>query len=111
MGKPGPETLLVKRIQDAILNEWPQAWVVKIAGGMYQTVGIPDLVMCIDGMFVGLEAKAPHVNESEESIMKRVSATQQATLEAIHRAGGITLVAWSVESALGLLRDRLGVDP
>lgn len=55
----GPESKIVKKIKDAILEEYPQALVLKIHGSQYQEAGIPDLLCCINGYFFGFEVKQP----------------------------------------------------
>ena len=52
------------------------------------TNGVPDFVCCIQGTFVGIEAKAPG---------KKATTTplQDMQLETIQRAGGVSIVACS----------------
>jgi hypothetical protein len=89
----GPETQLVRRIRTALLIEYPGAVLWKIHGGPMQAAGIPDLVGCIDGRFVGLEVKLPQGQHG-------VSKIQAATLRSIRRAGGVGEVVTSPEEAL-----------
>jgi hypothetical protein len=70
-------------------------------------VGIPDLLVCVEGHLIGLEIKYPRINESEERILARVSPTQWARLEALERAGAGTGVAWTVEGALEIVSAAL----
>lgn len=35
-------------------------WYVKFHGNMYTRDGVPDLLCCINGLFVGIEVKAPN---------------------------------------------------
>jgi len=53
-----------------------------VASG-YGRVGIPDIVACIDGHFLGIECKAGS---------NRPTALQEAEMEKIRSAGGTTLV-------------------
>lgn len=40
-------------------------WYTKIWGGGFQKSGIPDLVLCVNGIFVSIEVKAPNGKASE----------------------------------------------
>ena len=59
------------------------AYFVMPMGTGYGTAGAPDFVVCVDGVFVGIEAKAGK---------GQTTALQQANLLAIVRAGGAALV-------------------
>jgi hypothetical protein len=74
--------------------------VFKIHGGdnPFQSVGIPDLLCCFYGRFVGLEAKIPG---------NKPSAIQRATLRQIEAAGGIARVVYSVEDVDKALDDAM----
>ena len=50
------ESELVKRISD-YLKTVPSLFFWKEHGGMYGTAGIPDLIVCYKGRFIGLECK------------------------------------------------------
>src|SRR4051812_7298348 len=53
----GPESKIVRRIIDRLRVTYPGAYLRKIHGNQFQHAGIPDLVGCIEGAFVGLEVK------------------------------------------------------
>src|SRR5437763_14615445 len=78
-------------------------WYRKIHGSMYQAAGIPDIIACINGTFVGIEVKRPG---------GIVSSLQQFNIDEIHRNGGVAFVAYSVEDvrrqldALRISKDR-----
>lgn len=91
----GPETRLRKKIQDAIQHFYPSCMIFKIHGNPYQVAGIPDLVCCINGRFVGLEVKCPGKNATE---------IQQAVLNRISQARGISGVVHSISEALEVLQ-------
>lgn len=40
-------------------------WFTKIWGGGFQKSGIPDLVLCVNGIFVSIEVKAPNGKASD----------------------------------------------
>lgn len=50
-----------------------------VTGG-YGASGVPDIVCCIRGLFVGVECKAGR---------NKPTALQQANIDAINRAGGV----------------------
>lgn len=99
-----PETTLVNHMKAAILDSYPEAWVFKVFGNPYQTVGVPDLLVCVEGHLIAIEAKAQRQGESELHARSRVTATQTAQLEALRRAGATAGVALAVNEALYLVR-------
>ncbi len=70
--------------QSAILRwlreNYPAAFIWKVQTGPYARQGVPDICAIIDGRFYGFEVKRPFVG--------RLSRIQQATIEAIEKAGG-----------------------
>lgn len=54
-----PETTLQRKIREELLKLFPSLYIIKIHGGMYQEPGIPDLLLCVRGRFIGLEVKIP----------------------------------------------------
>ena len=60
------------------------AWVLKYWGGsVYTQAGVPDLLVCYKGKFIGIEVKAETGHASE---------LQLNTIEQIKKAGGIAFV-------------------
>ena len=57
---------------------------------MYQKAGVPDIIACLNGRFVGIEVKRPG---------GIVSPLQQYNIEEIHKSGGVAFVAYSFEEA------------
>lgn len=104
MSAPTKESTLQRNIQRAITEEWPEALVYKIHGSPMQTAGIPDLIICLKGQFVGLEVKLQRPGESREAAYGRASEAQRRQLAAIENAGGAAAIVLSVEEALGHLR-------
>lgn len=64
-------------------------WSCTPVGSMYMSAGVPDILCCWQGYFVGIEVKAPG-NEG------RTTALQDFQLDAIQKAGGIAIVASAV---------------
>ena len=59
-------------------------------GGPYGTSGIPDIICCYKGRFVGMECKLPD---------GRLTELQKRAIDKINRAGGIARRVESVEDA------------
>lgn len=84
------------------------AWFVKYwAGAQYTKSGIPDILACIKGYFVGIEVKAPNGKPSEIQLYK---------VRAINAAGGFAFVLYPSKFAEfkefveGLERDEFDRD-
>jgi len=66
---------------------YTSAFIWKVQTGPYARQGVPDICAIIDGRFYGFEVKRPYVG--------RLSKIQQATIEAIKKAGGRAgVVTW-----------------
>ena len=59
------------------------AYAVNYIGGQYAKAGTPDILACINGRFIGIEAKAGN---------NKPTALQIHALKQIHGAGGLALV-------------------
>lgn len=64
------------------------AYCVKYHGNQFSQVGVPDLLVCYKGHFLGIEVK----NETGKT-----SPLQDVNIQMICRAGGTSIVARSVE--------------
>lgn len=77
----------------------------KESGGPYGTSGVPDIICCYKGRFLGLEAKLPG---------GKLTALQKRALEKINRAGGIARRVESVEDVKAVIaqadRETKGVE-
>jgi hypothetical protein len=102
-----PETRLVKAIREAILAAYPDSVFWKIHGSPYQESGIPDLVGCIHGRFVGLEVKKQEPGESTEHAYARTTELQLYQRDRILRAGGACATVLSVPEALAVIAAAL----
>lgn len=71
------------------------AW--KEHGGMYGTAGIPDIICCYKGKFIGIEVKRPE---------GKVSKLQKALLKKINTSGGVAIIAYSVDDVVKVV-DKL----
>ena len=88
--------------QSAILHwlreTYSAAFVWKVQTGPYARQGVPDICAVIDGRFYGFEVKRPYVG--------RLSKIQQATIEAIEKAGGRAGVVIWPEDARKLIEHK-----
>ncbi len=96
----GPETRLRKKIVVAILEAYPRAYVRKIHGNAFQVAGLPDLICCIEGHFIGLEVKIPRRKN-------KATPVQLLEIEKIRKAGGEAGVITSPPEALAVIREAL----
>lgn len=90
-----PEAELKKRIKDYLDDEGVY-WSM-IAGGAFAKKGDPDIIACVDGAYLAIEAK----------VDTRQSEWQKLRQRQIENAGGIYIIAKSVEDvsdAVGRIR-------
>ena len=64
-------------------------------GGPYGTSGIPDIICCYKGRFIGMECKLPG---------GRLTELQKRALDKINRAGGIARRVESVADAMEIIQ-------
>ena len=81
------EATLIQSIRK-YLATLPDCFFWKEHGGQYGTAGIPDIIVCFKGRFVGLEAK---VGKNQPTKL------QTATIDKIRQAGGTASVVRSVD--------------
>lgn len=60
-------------------------WYTKIWGGGFQKSGIPDLIACVNGVFIGIEVKASN---------GRASELQKLNVRRINQSGGVGVVLY-----------------
>lgn len=87
------ETAVQKEVLQALRKHGGFWW--KDAAGPYQQQGIPDIIGCYRGVFVGVEVKRP--------LLGKPTPMQQQTLEKIRQAGGYAYIATSARDAETLL--------
>jgi len=76
-----PESLVKKKVHAAL--KAAGAYAVNYIGGQYANSGTPDILACLDGRFIGIEAKAKK---------NKPTALQVLALKRIDAAGGLALV-------------------
>lgn len=96
--KKPPETSWKADIIAYLKVRYPQIWILPIRGGIGQRAGIPDLLCCIDGRMLGIEAKAPGKPSP-------LSPRQKEEIAAIRAAGGVAGRVGSWEELENLLRE------
>lgn len=89
------ESQLVQNIKKYLATV-PECFAWKEHGGQYGTAGIPDIIVCYKGRFVGLEAK---VGKNQPTKL------QAATIEQIRKAGGTAAVVRSIADVKTVLED------
>ena len=87
-----PEARLQRKMQDEIRRRG--GFVFKVHGSAHMMAGLPDLVCCYRGFFIGLEAKMPG---------NKTSARQDLVHDMIRKAEGRVHTVYSVEE----VRDAL----
>jgi hypothetical protein len=98
------ENAVVAAIGKAIKELYPKAYILKIHGGQYQESGIPDLLVTVDGLEVGIEVKHQKPGESYNHALDRTTLKQRIHIKRIIEAGGMAGVAMDVEPALYLIQ-------
>lgn len=91
---------LQKLIKDYIIEKG--GYVENIHGGsIYQASGIPDLLVCYKGWFIGIEVKVGN---------NKPSPIQEVKLAQIKRAGGYAIVPYDLEAVKEVFEeiDKLG---
>lgn len=89
------ESKLSRKIMDALRLEG--VFCFKVHGSEYMMAGLPDIVACVDGRFVGLETKLPGERDNTSKIQEHRHAE-------IRLAGGECFVVCSVAEALEKVR-------
>lgn len=106
MAKPGPETRLVRKMRKAGRDKYGTRLVtIKYHGSAVSEAGVSDLLCCLDGVFIAVEAKAPesYGGSVERALAEGPSLKQRAFLARIERAGGVPAVCATVEQFLETL--------
>jgi Holliday junction resolvase len=91
-----PEARLQRRIQAELkLQGW---FVFKVHGSEFMMAGLPDLIVCAEGLFIGLEVKMP--GEQPSNIQTHVHGK-------IRSAGGAAYVVYTPQQALDAVFETL----
>lgn len=87
------ESTLQSRCADWLADQ-PDVWPLKVHGGPYQRANIPDYLLCVGGVFCGIELKVPG---------EQPTPGQALELRAIARAGGVSGVATTLAEFIALV--------
>lgn len=101
------ETQLVREIVREVKREYPSAWCFKVHGSPTQTVGTPDLLICVEGLLIAAEVKHRKPGESIEHAYGRATPVQLAQIEVLRRAGAVAGVVISAAETLALIAQAL----
>lgn len=102
---PTPEGSVKNWIKTQILKKYPEAYIYVTHVGQYGKRGVPDLVMCINGLFVCIEVK---------TIKGKLTALQELEGRRIEKAGGIWATIYgrnedALEELYGQIEEVLSV--
>lgn len=86
---------LIAGIRRYLSSLGSDAFYFKEHGGAYGSSGVPDIVCCYQGRFLGLEAKLPG---------GRLTELQKRAIDKINRAGGIARRVESVEDVRAVIK-------
>lgn len=89
-----PEARLRRQVMDWLKRQAEPIYTVKQHGSIYAQAGVPDLLLCVSGRFVGCELKAGR---------NKATAIQEVNLKAIRDAGGVAGVCRSVDDVAALV--------
>ena len=92
------EQQIQKKIQDYLKKQG--CYVVKVISA--NRAGVPDILACCNGKFYGIEVKTPKGKPSE---------LQLKHLEMINEAGGVGIIARSVEDIKGFIPIHQRIEP
>lgn len=95
------------RIMREVVKVYPSAWVFKVVGSPYQMSGVPDLLLSVHGVLIGLEVKHQRPGESTETAFSRASPRQMYQLQQISKSGAYGAVVLTVESAMFAIAQAL----
>lgn len=93
-----PEARLSRKIMDALRLEG--YFCFKVHGSEMMMAGLPDIIVCAEGRYIGLETKMP---ESRGNVSPR----QAYVHTQIEAAGGTARVVCSPQEALKAIREVL----
>ncbi len=103
MGKPGPETKLIKKMREAAHAIYGDRLVtVKYHGSQFGEAGVSDLLCCLDGKFGACEVKAPesYGGNVEKALAEGPTLKQRAFVKRVIAADGYGWFAATVEQFL-----------
>lgn len=94
------ESRLQKKIKESLEKTYEGSFWYVVHGGPYQRRGIPDIVGCLNGIFIAIEVKLPGKEHTLTGIQKH-------TIAQINESGGMAFMTTSVEETLYMLKTYL----
>lgn len=94
------EKYFQKKIMEALKEEYPDAYIVKVSQGAYSIGGIPDIMCIVRGRYFGFEVKRPVFGE--------VSSLQELAVRKINASGGTAAIVTYPEEAVSVLKWKFG---
>lgn len=99
MGVITPEGKVKQFIKKYMKSEFPNAWQYCPMGGAFGKSGVPDFLYLIDGLLLGIEAKAEQ---------GKLSQLQELTMKQMVRQGAICAVVYGKDTAkMDRIRDAV----
>jgi hypothetical protein len=95
-----PETRIQLTMQKALRKEFKGCYVRKIHGNEFTPAGMPDLICCIDGLFISIEVKTLETMEKEDKL-------QDDEAKDIRKAGGVYFKACKTSQVIYDVREYL----
>lgn len=83
-----PEGKIKKKLTTMLKKH--KVWYFPPQAGAFGSAGIPDIIACYHGQFIGIECKA--------DAKKKPTALQQQCMDKIEAAGGACFVVYDVET-------------
>lgn len=80
------ESQIQANIIKSLKKDYPDAYIIKVTSATKR--GVPDIIACINGRFIGIEVKTPKT-------IKNVSKLQEKNILDITKAGGFSFVVSS----------------
>ena len=93
------ESRLQRKIRSALEKRFKGSFWVKIWGGPFTMIGVPDLLGCVKGRFCALEVKQPDDLDDTTQIQRKV-------IRIIRRAGGVAGVVTSPQGAIQYIEQQ-----
>lgn len=83
-----PEGKIKRKILAWIKETWPDSYSFRYPAGMFGRAGVPDIIACIEGIFVAIEVKAEN---------GRATGLQMLELKSIIKAKGVAVLIYGFD--------------
>lgn len=103
-----PEARLSRKIMDALRADG--YFCFKVHGSEYMMAGLPDIIVCAKGLFIGLETKLPSTRDNTSARQKYVHSLIEAAQGTAQVVCSVNEARQAVSDALAKYRTALGSD-